>query len=323
MEQVIRDYYNRAFKEVRNILGKGMAVYIGDTFEANRFNDGFWQTEEFDNTYLDSHYYHVFARNPRSLSPRQHIALVCEKYYRDATSCCYEDPPRNRRVSSKGMDRMFGEWSVAFDTLVVTKLYNMTDQIAKTGVAPDLDRRLSPGRMEFLKNFALAQMVTYEAPELGISKGWFYWTFKMEGGAFAEWDYLRGIREGWLPRLPPVNISTEEMFQATCHDLIFRTNDDMSIVHESPDPSRLPPNTWMGPAIDDDVVVSHGDSLLNHGRSSSSGGEGIHFINEENTTMNILLLVAVIFFSYAVYRVFWRGRRERKGYTEVGQTGSS
>jgi hypothetical protein len=42
---------------VRSILGKDVAVYLGDTFEAEKFNDGFWQTEEFDNTFLDSHYY--------------------------------------------------------------------------------------------------------------------------------------------------------------------------------------------------------------------------------------------------------------------------
>lgn len=35
-----------------------MVIYIGDIFEANKFNDGFWQgSSEYDNTFLDSHYY--------------------------------------------------------------------------------------------------------------------------------------------------------------------------------------------------------------------------------------------------------------------------
>lgn len=214
---------------------------------------------------------------------------------------------------------MFGEWSVSFDTLVVIKLYEVMDQIAKTGVAPYLDRQLSPGRMDFLRNFALAQMVTYEAADLGISKGWFYWTFKMEGGVFAEWDFLRGVREGWLPTIPPTNVSTEELFDTTCHNLIFRTTDDWSVVHEYPDPDNLPPGTWFGDDINDDVVESHGNSLLKHGKSSS-GGFGIHFPSEGNGTGNFFLLVGIAFFGYAIYRVFLKGRRSRKGYSEIGQS---
>ena len=76
---------------------------------------------------------------------------------------------------------MFGEWSVAVDTLVSLKLYDVTHEIAKTGIAPEFDRQISPARAEFLRNFAMAQMITYEAAELGTSVGWFYWNFKMEG----------------------------------------------------------------------------------------------------------------------------------------------
>jgi hypothetical protein len=31
-----------------------------------------------------------------------------------------------------------------------------------------------------------------------LGRGWFYWSLKMEGGAFIEWDFLRGVREGWF-----------------------------------------------------------------------------------------------------------------------------
>ena len=72
--QIVRDYYNRGREAVRGVLGNDVAIYIGDIFEANKFNDGFWQGDkEYDNTFLDSHYYHVFAENPRALSPREHI----------------------------------------------------------------------------------------------------------------------------------------------------------------------------------------------------------------------------------------------------------
>ena len=48
------------------------------------------------------------------------------------------------------------------------------------GVAPEFDRVISPDRQDFLENFVKAQMVTFEAANVGVSRGWFYWTFKME-----------------------------------------------------------------------------------------------------------------------------------------------
>ena len=73
----VRDYDERALRVVRAVLGKHVAVYIGDMFDASKFDD-FWQTREYENTFLDSHYYHVFASPPRAFSPRQHVAYVCK-----------------------------------------------------------------------------------------------------------------------------------------------------------------------------------------------------------------------------------------------------
>jgi len=74
--QIIRQYYNDGREAVRGILGNKTAIYIGDVFEPDKFNDGFWQdSPKYENTLLDSHFYHVFAEHPRSLSPRGHIAF--------------------------------------------------------------------------------------------------------------------------------------------------------------------------------------------------------------------------------------------------------
>ena len=44
-----------------------MAIYIGDVFEAEKFNDGFWQDPiKYQNTFLDSHYYHGAQRGADS-----------------------------------------------------------------------------------------------------------------------------------------------------------------------------------------------------------------------------------------------------------------
>ena len=231
-------------------------------FMAKAFNRGFWtDPKEYQRTYLDSHYYHVFEEVPRSLSPRQHIAFVCTNEQRDVVSCCYQDHPR-KSMPSQGIQRMVGEWSVAVDTLPVSMLKSIMDTIATTGVAADFDRLISPGRQDFLRHFAEAQMVAYESADVGTTAAWFYWNFKMEGGGFAEWDYLRGIREGWLPKIPPPDTPSAQVF-GTCYEILFRTNDTMEVIHEYPDPTT--PGIWIGAPIDDDVVVTHGQSLLPRG----------------------------------------------------------
>jgi len=157
-----------------------------------------------------------------------------------------------------------GEWSASFDTLVCDKLDVVMDSFRETGVFGEHDRVIERKRAEFLKQFVMAQMVTWES---AVSSGWFYWNFKMEGGAFAEWDYLRGVREGWIPTLPATQAAVDAF--GTCESLIFTTNDDMDIVHTFPNPDKIKPD-WQDVSADDDVVITHGDSL----RASGDGGDG-------------------------------------------------
>jgi len=51
---------------------------------------------------------------------------------------------------------------------------------AKTGKALDFDREIPAARKQFLRSFVEAQMVAYEAASVGVSSGWFFWTFKTE-----------------------------------------------------------------------------------------------------------------------------------------------
>lgn len=61
-EQVLRQYYQDGLHIVRAILGDSTAIFLGDLFQAWKFNDGqFWNNpNHYANTYLDSHPYHVF-----------------------------------------------------------------------------------------------------------------------------------------------------------------------------------------------------------------------------------------------------------------------
>jgi glucan 1,3-beta-glucosidase len=197
-----------------------------------------------------------------------------------------------------------GEWTASFDTLVSAKLSDIMDSIAATGEALELDREIPLDRQEFLRRFVEAQMVSWEGQAAGLSQGWFFWTFKMEGSAFAEWDFLRGLSEGWIPSLPPTDVGSQDVYGA-CEEIIFRVNDTMSIVKEFPDPTTMDPNMVHDIPIDDDVVVSHGESLRDrHGKIVIDSNEVAHVVSPEvesgdymsqsSIVMCLLLLVVIL-----------------------------
>lgn len=179
-QTVVRNYYDQALSILRTTLGSHVSVFVGDTFRTDRFNDGFWtDAEVHHDTYLDSHPYHVFFEQGRSFTPRQHIAYVCRHDASSVEDCCWEDPPNNT-IPSEGISRIIGEWSGAYDALPTAMTPFIMKRIETAGQAPYLNRVLSTERKEFLRNFVEAQMVAYEARDVGISSGWLFWNFKME-----------------------------------------------------------------------------------------------------------------------------------------------
>lgn len=53
---IVRNFTQNGFDIVRSVLGDEIAIYSGDRFDSDKWNDGFWIDEP--NTYLDSHTYH-------------------------------------------------------------------------------------------------------------------------------------------------------------------------------------------------------------------------------------------------------------------------
>jgi hypothetical protein len=227
---------------------------------------------------------------------------------------------------------LIGEWSASYDTIVVDKLADVMEGIKKNGVASEFNRTIPEKRQAFLKEFVKAQMVTYEAEDAGVSRGWFYWTLKTEGGAFAEWNFLRGIKEKWIPTMPDPSESSLSRY-GTCRDIAEHTVDDESIVHEFPDPETTPEGAnWQGVEIDDDYVLSHAGSVTTDGKAAAST-KGTHDNNKSATTKKTEVeqvgkddtsdegivendvrsggsawfpLFAVAFFVYAIWRVFFK-----------------
>ena len=323
----IKKYSNDALKSVREIMGDGTAVYMSDSFNAATWNDGWWTDPSLhNNTYIDSHYYHVFNERERALSPKQHIAYTCAKLARETASCCYEDPPKNTKVAS-GVSRIVGEWSAGYDILPSEMTKEIMNAIQDPTIQKALlmDRKLSEERKEFLKSHVKAQMVSYESADTGASSGWFFWTLKMEGGAFAEWDFTRGVKEGWIPKIPDKQIDSLSVF-GSCDAIVAKTSDDKSIVQEFPDPKQI--ETRLGLAIDDDFVVSHGKSK-NPSTKNTRGKISENNKPQEETVENIFekgeteiefekekpkkrfhffRFVTYCFFGYGIWRVFLKDR---------------
>jgi glucan 1,3-beta-glucosidase len=274
---------------VRNNLPKSTSVFVSDKFFAPVMNDGQWwlDPKKYQDTYLDTHFYHVFAPEVRAFGPNQHLELVCHPDDRQLSieSCCYQDAPKSNTTISEGVRRISSEWSVAYDCHPGELLSIVMAGIVENGIAPDFDRELElePGRKDFLKNFGEAQMVAYEDKDFGLSDGWFYWTIKMEGGAFLEWDFSRGVREGWLSVVPSDKAS-EDVF-GTCDDILHDTKNDTSIVHPFPwgdepywrdgvpysPPKHLPPHTWDPNDISSsDTTTSNFDQVSHDGSTRSA-----------------------------------------------------
>lgn len=221
---------------------------------------------------------------------------------------------------------MVGEWSASFDILPAARINEIMEAIANTGVAPYMDRSLSEDRQDFLRNYVKSQIVTFE--HAGYKDhAWFFWSAKMENAAFAEWDFLRGIQDGWFPTpLQAPNASSSSVY-GDCYDILFQTADNRSIVHEFPAPGDAVPSEHET-IVDDDVVVSHGksliDSSLQHHNHEKHQQELKEKQKQENhphmhfDTRYVLVLIALVGLAARFVRRTWIRRSK---YTQIGDGG--
>mmetsp|Transcript_22452 Transcript_22452/g.31501 ORF Transcript_22452/g.31501 Transcript_22452/m.31501 type:complete len:611 (+) Transcript_22452:216-2048(+) len=253
----MKEYYNEALKIVRQTLGEEVSIYQSDMWnDAQKWDDGWWSDEgSHSDTYLGSSFTFrsVETRSKRHLSPKQHIALVCQDFENEVTACC----------NGGGISRMVGEWSAAYDVNPQPKLQQVMQNIAKSGTMGE-ERTPSKERQDFLRQFVKAQMVTYEGGgQDGSSGGWFFYNFKMEGNVFVEYDYLQGLKDGWIaPELPSSTTSLKSRY-GSCYDILKDTSDETAkgVVEEFP----VPPSRTKYEDFDDDIVQTHGESLAKNG----------------------------------------------------------
>ncbi|KAJ1452410.1 glycoside hydrolase superfamily [Pelagophyceae sp. CCMP2097] len=209
------EYYNEAYTRIRSTLGGNVAIYIGDMFNPQSFN-WYWHAGnpvKATNVFLDTHIYACFVDDLKAMTPKQHVRQVCAFERGHINACCWAA----QRPTELG--RFVGEWTAAYDQTPSPELQRLRP----------VSRPLDGKRFNFLRQYVLAQMMTYEAtpesskpymqgaPALDVH-GWFFWNFHMEADVYREWDYLRGVDEGWIPRLV-TDLTIEEQFGETCESL--------------------------------------------------------------------------------------------------------
>lgn len=229
-----QQFLDNGFEIMRSTLGPDISLYVADLFQANLFDDGqWWLDSKYQGTYLDSHYYNIFDAYSRAMSPQEHVDEVCQpEKGKRVDDCCFEDDADAK--PSQGVGRIVTEWSAAFDCMPGDLLEVVMKEIQETGVAPLFDRQLSSDRQAFLRKFMQAQIVAYEKADIsGLSTGWFFWTLKTEGSAYAEWDFLRGLKEGWVPEIVEPDVTSQSIY-GTCEEIRARTDETMDIVHPFP-----------------------------------------------------------------------------------------
>lgn len=309
-----KDFMEQGLDIVRNNLGPDTAIFVSDLFSAPRFNDGDWwlDPKRYKNTFLDSHYYNLFDDPERNMTPQEHIAHVCDPVPgQNMLDCCWQDAPVRNSTPGQGVQRIVTEWSTAYDSMPGELLKVVLEGIRQTGVAPLWNRQLSQERKSFLRNFAKAQIVSFEQASIpGFNHGWFYWTLKMEGGAFAEWDFLRGVQEGWFPPILSPNLESESAY-GSCLHILEQTNENwIDVVHPYPHGGEDSNAYWdpNGLSYTFDLEQNNTDASISVAiqKQSKSDGRGV-------TALAVAL-------GFTLFLLMWRRARNSKrqwGYSPV------
>ncbi|CAG8773247.1 21628_t:CDS:2, partial [Gigaspora rosea] len=177
-------------------LGCDILVVFNNAFLPLKAWQNFLNSSGFDRIVLDTHNYAVFNYSLLALNQEQRL---------NNFTCLNKADI----ISNQGIWTLVGEWSLAITDC--TKWLNGFGRGARYDGTYEKDHgpicpnctcqgegnylNWTNDYKNYLKQYASAQMDAYEA---GI--GWIFWNFKAENSP--HWDFMLGIREGWIPRTP-------------------------------------------------------------------------------------------------------------------------
>ncbi|KAJ1930077.1 hypothetical protein IWQ60_000620 [Tieghemiomyces parasiticus] len=188
----VRKFYTDAYKSITAASPHFIADFHDAFLPLTTWND--WKAT-CPKSYMDTHIYHVFDTGLLAKNATEHLQLTCQQKAQVADL-------------SARIPTMVGEWSLG--TTDCAKWLNGYGRGARYDgtyltTAPTCPtcscvgerdvRYYTPEYRHFLRQFTETQMDAYEA-----GAGWIFWNFKTEMAP--EWDYMLGVKEGWIPKNP-------------------------------------------------------------------------------------------------------------------------
>jgi hypothetical protein len=165
----LKQFYLDSYAHLRNTVGFNGLVVMSDGWSNSEWN-GFMSPPSWQDVYFDVHLYHCFGGQRDKQNPWNNVNYTCD-----------HDLPMLNGLTQRDWT-IVGEFSLCVSHPPAS---NATTQWAKA--------------------FLSSQLTAYGAagPNAanGPAKGAFFWNFKIEGGS-VDWDYLEGLRRGWVPRTP-------------------------------------------------------------------------------------------------------------------------
>ncbi|TCD61592.1 exo-1,3-beta-glucanase [Steccherinum ochraceum] len=195
IEDVLRDFWMDGYQVVRNAVGTGMQVMIGDGFLGVDSWTDYMTPPTAQGVFMDFHQYQIFNADQIELSQSDHIQYSCQ---------VLDDL---RSFSQSNIFTVMGEWSNA--------ITDCAKWLNGRGVGARWDGTWQPGMQTYgscdgftgsSANFSddyKTYLRQYWESQVNIGEaiqGWVFWTWKAENAD--EWSYQKGLQGGWIPQDP-------------------------------------------------------------------------------------------------------------------------
>ena len=160
--EILQQFYQDAYARMRKHLDPGAAIVFHDSFRPLAWKK-FMQEPTFSNVILDTHLYQCFDAAAHARTAQQQLEFAIN---RKATL---------DQMQSEELPTIVGEWSLSLPGQSMRGLSPF--QVAATTRA-----------------YADTQLLNYEG-----TRGWFFWSYKLQHQRSAEWNFRRCVERGWMP----------------------------------------------------------------------------------------------------------------------------
>lgn len=192
---VLRGFWQDGYDVVREAVGNGTQVMIGDGFLGVEAWEDFLTYPSAQGVFMDFHEYQIFNYDQIDLSQSDHINLSCQVL------------DELRTYEQSNIFTIIGEWSNA--------ITDCAKWLNGRGVGARWDGTWQPGQQTFgscdgytgsMANFSSSYKTflrQYWESQVSIGEaihGWVFWTWKAENAD--DWSYQKGLEGGWIPQDP-------------------------------------------------------------------------------------------------------------------------